>query len=728
MGIKDLLRALEPLAKVQNISEFQNKSIAIDASGWLHKGLYAATEDFVDSGFVDNQLYVDYILMRIHELKSYGIEPVMVFDGRRSYLKSETNSKREESRRINMQNGQRLLDSMRCTKDSACSFKLKHEAMTCFQRGLSVTHEMEKNTIAALRKINVPVIISPYEADCQLVHLCDINVCQGIMTEDSDVLVYAAVCGKSFPILYKFEKASQSVQCLDLGKIFDISDCSQDTLSNIQTSSLDDNCKIEKNFVKNLTFFQGFNGRRMFVQMCVLAGCDYSDSIHGIGLQTAQQAVIRFRKIPCNMRLQRICHHFKANGKTVADTYLHRIQRAEALFHYQLVYNPLARQLQYISPPVFANVNDENKCGHGPVIEEDDLEKLGTAADILRDAPEDISFERVCLGYCSIKDFQVIPCQYPWDKASLRQPMIVSNSTSSMWNYRRMLIQSSEKNPHPQHRQQQHQQHQQYIKSSSVDQSLRKPLVSSNSIGNQEVSSKYFNRNLSRNPYQMQNISSVSQIKPPSPTTRIPLSAISKHDTIVKDNIVTLLDDSPQKSSNLIYNEAISNSFNLLSTPAPQVPQTVFISEESVMNQSENIRMVTPDIVIDSQLKQMNDETINSGTFEYLDSTPANEVGRVDESIKIEHHVVSHEKSLVEIETVNPLTIIDNPMAAHDAMYAKVSPPKGIPHGSLKRKLETVSIPCGNNKSNKKGKGGTIKNTSITSFFSVQKQTLNIAV
>lgn len=62
-------------------------SIAIDASGWLHKALYAVVEDYIDSGLQDSQLYVDFILMRINELKSFGINPVMVFDGKRSYLK-----------------------------------------------------------------------------------------------------------------------------------------------------------------------------------------------------------------------------------------------------------------------------------------------------------------------------------------------------------------------------------------------------------------------------------------------------------------------------------------------------------------------------------------------------------------------------------------------------------------------------------------------------------------
>eukprot|EP01035_Chromulina_nebulosa_P025593 gene25593-33415_t len=194
MGIKDLLKCLQPLTVERNINEFKGMSIAVDASGWLHRGLYAAVEDIIDSNMKDSQLYVDFIIMRVTELKAYGVDPVLVFDGKRNYMKAETNSKREDLRQSHIITGKKLLENIKKTNDRECAQKLRREAITCFQRGLGVTHEMEINTIAALRKLNIPVIVSPYESDCQLVHLCDIGLCQAILTEDSDVLVYTAVC------------------------------------------------------------------------------------------------------------------------------------------------------------------------------------------------------------------------------------------------------------------------------------------------------------------------------------------------------------------------------------------------------------------------------------------------------------------------------------------------------------------------------------------------------
>jgi hypothetical protein len=61
--------------------------------------------------------------------------------------------------------------------------KLRQEAIVCFQRGLDVTHSMEKSTIAALRKLNIKCIVAPYEADAQLAYLCAIGYCDAVLTE-----------------------------------------------------------------------------------------------------------------------------------------------------------------------------------------------------------------------------------------------------------------------------------------------------------------------------------------------------------------------------------------------------------------------------------------------------------------------------------------------------------------------------------------------------------------
>ena len=173
-----------------------------------------------------------------------------------------------------------------------------------FQKGLGVTHEMEIRTIAALRKLCIEVIISPYEADAQLAHLCQIGFCDSVLTEDSDILVYSAICGIPFNVFYKFDRVG-AVQVINFGDINLIganSDSESDALDLPISQSSDDGSssrnnksssksasKEEKSFLPLLKNFKGPSGRRMFAQMCILAGCDYSESIFGVGIIAAQK-------------------------------------------------------------------------------------------------------------------------------------------------------------------------------------------------------------------------------------------------------------------------------------------------------------------------------------------------------------------------------------------------------------------------------------------------------
>ena len=379
MGIKDLLQAISAAVENSEISEFAGQRIAVDASSWLHKGLYGAAEDYVDSNFSDNQLYVDFILTRVRQFMIMGVEPVMVFDGKRSILKSGTHEKRSDARRTCIEQGKRLLENMSKVSDAACKEKLRSEAISYFQRGLSVTSAMEKNTISALNKMGVKVIVAPYEADAQLAYLCYTGYCQAVLTEDSDILVYSAICGVPFKVLYKFEK-SGTVQSVTLDAIMPNMSVVGDTPPSASAingitiagsnrakkrSSHDSQKSLTEPKVKGFLnllklHFSGPDGRRMFVQMCVLAGCDYSESIPGVGLTTALQAVVRCRIGGNDSRFDRICALFRYMNKNVSDTYLGRIKRAEALFHYHPVFDLDSESVVSFMPPHFADESSDN--------------------------------------------------------------------------------------------------------------------------------------------------------------------------------------------------------------------------------------------------------------------------------------------------------------------------------------------------------------------------------
>ncbi len=365
MGIKDLLQNVNGIVEDKHITDFSGGRVAIDASGWLHKGLYGAAEDLVDNNFEDTQLYVDFILSRVRTLMLNNVEPVVVFDGKRSTLKNETAISRGDTRKSYMDQGKHLLDNMRKASDSTVKAKFRREAISNFQKGLSVTTDMEKNTIGALRKMGVKVIVAPYEADPQLAYLCHTEYCQAVLTEDSDVLVYSAICGTPFPVLYKFDKCG-SVECIRMTNIMpaihqasgEVPPAQSDmgitiggsvhnnnkAKSSKKSTKSSSSCKINtppvKGFLNLLALhFAGSQGRRMFCQVCILAGCDYVDSVTGVGLVTALQAVVKCRDGPDDERFERVIDLFRSLKKKIPEKYLIQLKKAEALFHYHPVFD-----------------------------------------------------------------------------------------------------------------------------------------------------------------------------------------------------------------------------------------------------------------------------------------------------------------------------------------------------------------------------------------------------
>jgi len=59
-----------------------------------------------------------------------------------------------------------------------------------FQKCVDVTPYMAYQFIKELRRIHIPYVVAPYEADAQLAFLEKSGICSAIITEDSDLLVF----------------------------------------------------------------------------------------------------------------------------------------------------------------------------------------------------------------------------------------------------------------------------------------------------------------------------------------------------------------------------------------------------------------------------------------------------------------------------------------------------------------------------------------------------------
>lgn len=72
--------------------------------------------------------------------------------------------------------------------------------------------------------------------------------------------------------------------------------------------------------------------------------------------------MLRFRESVDDDRLRVITNHVKNNGKTVVEGYKERVVRAEALFHYQPVYDPNTKKVRLFME---ANILDGAGSGGG---------------------------------------------------------------------------------------------------------------------------------------------------------------------------------------------------------------------------------------------------------------------------------------------------------------------------------------------------------------------------
>jgi exonuclease-1 len=190
-------------------------------------------------------------------LQHFGVTPYIVFDGDYLPSKAATEADREKRREDSKRSG---LDLLNAGKTS--------QAYLEFQKAVDVTPEMARQLIDELRKTQVQYVVAPYEADAQMVYLERKGIVDGILSEDSDLLVFGAKC--------LLTKLDQYGNCIEINKA-DFCACKEVTLT-------------------------GWSDVE-FRQMAILSGCDYLASINNMGLKTAYRMVRKHKTIEKVLRM-----------------------------------------------------------------------------------------------------------------------------------------------------------------------------------------------------------------------------------------------------------------------------------------------------------------------------------------------------------------------------------------------------------------------------------------
>jgi hypothetical protein len=368
--------------------------------------------------------------------------------------------------------GTRLLDHLKAASDPICKQKLRQEAIASLQRGMRTTPEMETNLISALRHVGVTVIVAPSEVDAQLAHLCLSGVCQAALSENFDLLLYSALSRCSFPLIFKFETTGAShvvslkslgcVEGLGLRTVVEIPlSLSQRgsglkrQLSIRSTQSLQQAC---------LNLSSLLQDPRLLLQLALLTGCEFLDPVRGMTLSTALQVlslpyphlssrcqIVRLhRSHPADSRLVQIVRHLRTDeAYEVPAGYLERLLRAEALFSYHPVYDPLNKLLRpFLDPHLLTLGNplsaSQDPCAP-PLIDQHELQKLSLEDALLERSPPLVSLSDLCEGNVSIHSYAPIVPRLPWDHPDLRPPPHLVHSKElrsrhGVWGTRLLLM------------------------------------------------------------------------------------------------------------------------------------------------------------------------------------------------------------------------------------------------------------------------------------------------
>jgi exonuclease-1 len=237
---------------------------------------------------------------RVRMLIHFGVIPYIVFDGDNLPSKAGT----EKDRRDRRKEGKRLgLELLKVGKTSQAQQEL--------QKSVDVTPEMARMVIEELKHHNIQYVVAPYEADSQLAYLERKGIINGVLSEDSDLLVFGVKC-----LITKLDKYGD---CIEVNR-------------NHFTA-----CR-EVSFV-------GWSDAD-FRKMAILSGCDYLPGIGGLGLKTAHRMLRKHKTV------DRLVKAAQFDGKLkVPAGFMASFEQAERTFLYQWVYCPISQQLVNLTPP-----------------------------------------------------------------------------------------------------------------------------------------------------------------------------------------------------------------------------------------------------------------------------------------------------------------------------------------------------------------------------------------
>ncbi|KAN0000289.1 hypothetical protein ACTFIZ_000746 [Dictyostelium cf. discoideum] len=257
MGIKKLTDLIEDNAptsiKTNVLKNYFGRIIAIDASTSLYQFLIAMNADV--SSALTNQLgettsHLQGMFYRTIKLISRGIKPIYVFDGSAPVLKSGELAKRQARRKEAKEN-----------LKEATEVGTSEDVQKFAKRVISVTRKQNEDCVKLLTLMGVPIVKAPCEAEAQCAEIVKKGKAWATGSEDMDSLTLGSTV--LLRRLFFSEAKKMPILEFELQSVLEGLGLTQDE----------------------------------FIDLSILLGCDYCDSIKGIGPKRAMELIQKHKTI-----------------------------------------------------------------------------------------------------------------------------------------------------------------------------------------------------------------------------------------------------------------------------------------------------------------------------------------------------------------------------------------------------------------------------------------------
>ncbi|TPX30835.1 hypothetical protein SmJEL517_g05703 [Synchytrium microbalum] len=256
MGIQGLTKVIAdhaPEAMTEHdIKNYFGRKVAIDASMSIYQFLIAVRSDGqqLTNEAGETTSHLMGIFYRTLRMIEHGIKPCYVFDGKPPVAKSAELKKRGEKRA-------EALEEMKKAEETGDT-----ETFDKFsRRTVKVTKEHNEECKRLLKLMGVPYVDAPCEAEAQCAALAKAGKVYAAASEDMDTLTFGA------PVLLRHLTFSEARKM------------------NISEIHLD----------------KALEGMKMsmeqFTDLCILLGCDYCDSIKGVGPHRAMELMQKYKNL-----------------------------------------------------------------------------------------------------------------------------------------------------------------------------------------------------------------------------------------------------------------------------------------------------------------------------------------------------------------------------------------------------------------------------------------------